>query len=101
MSQVELQEVSEGRVWVTGVLSFSSVNQALKLMQPLLERNEAILVDLSAVERADSAGLALLVEWVARAKQNGIELTYCDIPQQMLAIARVSGLDALLPVAHR
>jgi phospholipid transport system transporter-binding protein len=101
MSQVNLQEVSAGRVSVTGVLSFGSVNQALKLMQPLLERNEAILVDLSAVERADSAGLALLVEWVARAKQNGIELTYCDIPQQMLAIARVSGLDVLLPVAHR
>ena len=101
MSQVELQEDSDGRVSVTGVLSFGSVNQALKIMQPLLEDRNAILVDLSAVERADSAGLALLVEWVSRAKQNGIELTYCDIPQQMLAIARVSGLDALLPVAHR
>ncbi|RLA20624.1 MAG: anti-sigma-factor [Gammaproteobacteria bacterium] len=98
MSQVKLQETSEGKVSLTGVLSFGSVIQALEAMQPLIESRESLLIDLSGVERADSAGLALLVEWVSRAQQKGSQLSYCDIPSQMLAIARVSGLDSVLPI---
>lgn len=98
MSQVELQETSKGKVSLTGVLSFSSVNQALEAMQPLLDSRSSLLIDLSGVERADSAGLALLVEWISRAEQKGVQLSYCEIPQQMLAIARVSGLDTVLPI---
>ena len=98
MSRVELQETSEGKVSVLGTLSFDSVNEALAAMQPLIDSRPSLLIDLSAVERADSAGLALLVEWVSRAEQRGSQLSYCDIPQQMLAIARVSGLDTVLPI---
>ena len=98
MSQIELLETPEGKVSLVGVLSFSSVNQALEMMQPFIESRQSLIIDLSGVERADSAGLALLVEWISRSQQRGVELSYCDIPQQMLAIARVSGLDSVLPI---
>ncbi len=98
MSQVELQETSEGEVSLSGVLSFGSVNEALDAMQPLIDSRSSLLIDLSGVERADSAGLALLVEWISQAQQKGIRLSYCEIPQQILAIARVSGLDTVLPI---
>jgi len=50
------------------------------------------------VVRADSAGLALLVEWMRAARRAGRPLRYRAIPPQMLAIARVSSLDQVLPL---
>jgi phospholipid transport system transporter-binding protein len=50
------------------------------------------------VERSDSAGLALLVECLRQAHQSGKSLRFFNIPAQMLAIARVSSLDQVLPL---
>ncbi|HEB99345.1 MAG TPA: STAS domain-containing protein, partial [Thiotrichales bacterium] len=53
----------------------------------------------SGVGRADSAGLALLVEWMREARRQGREIRFLGMPAQMSAIAEVSGLSELLPVA--
>ena len=50
-------------------------------------------VDLAAVERADSAGLALLVEWLRAARGRGARLRFDNVPAQLRAIAATSGLD--------
>ncbi|MGB2009680.1 MAG: STAS domain-containing protein [Cycloclasticus pugetii] len=42
--------------------------------------------------------MALLVEWMAMAQRSGQGICFQEIPEQMLEIARVSGLDGILPI---
>jgi phospholipid transport system transporter-binding protein len=58
-----------------------------------------VQIDLEGVTRSDSAGLALLVEWLRLAEQQGITLQFHNLPSQLREIARVSDLLPLLPLA--
>jgi phospholipid transport system transporter-binding protein len=53
-------------------------------------------VDLAGVTRADSAGLALLVEWLRESEIAGNSIEFVNVPAQLLSIARVCGLDDIL-----
>ena len=98
MSEASIQVGKNGRLEIHGDLNFDSVpglwNQCCARFS---ERNE-LDVDLSQVERSDSAGLAMLVECLRQAHQSGKTLRFFNIPAQMLAIARVSSLDQVLPL---
>lgn len=85
-----------GRFRVTGSLTFEMVPELATEPLPDWGNQSRCYLDLSAVEHADSAGLALLVDWVARARDAGCELVFEQAPRQLVAIARVSGVDSLL-----
>lgn len=53
--------------------------------------------DLAGVQRVDSAGLALLLEWLREARRRSKEIRFENIPEQLAAIAKVSGLSDILP----
>ena len=99
MSAPRLDEQSEGRYALSGELSFASVPELWRQVTGTLavEAGE-LTVDLSQVSRSDSAGLALLVEWMRAAEAGGKTIAFHNIPAQMLTMARVSGLDELLPL---
>ncbi len=56
-------------------------------------------VDLAAVSRSDSAGLALLIAWMRLAQAYNFEIHFENLPEQMRQIARVSELEPLLPIS--
>jgi ABC-type transporter Mla MlaB component len=56
-----------------------------------------ISIDLAGVTRSDSAGLALLIEWLRESERQGRTITFLNMPAQMQSIARVCGLDGILP----
>lgn len=53
-------------------------------------------MDLSGVAAADSAGLALLIDWLACARSAGKQLRYERVPDALLALARLSDVAPLL-----
>jgi len=55
-----------------------------------------LTLDLSAVPTADSAGLALLIDWLASARAQHKTLRYVQPPQGLLALARLSEVERLL-----
>jgi phospholipid transport system transporter-binding protein len=55
-----------------------------------------LTLDLSAVPAADSAGLALLVDWLANARAHHKTLHYAQPPPALLALARLSDVERLL-----
>ncbi len=57
----------------------------------------AINIQLSALERTDSAGLATLIALYKEAKQKNIPMKIQGAPQQLLDIAEVSGVKDILP----
>ena len=52
-------------------------------------------LDLSAVDQCDSAGLALLVDWLRIATLNGQQLVLVHMSDQMAALARLAELESL------
>jgi len=83
---------------ISGELSFFTANDILPEMGLMLESVTSIDINLAEVTRSDSAGLALLIEWMRVAERNNKKIVFHSIPEQMLAIASASGLDELLPL---
>lgn len=94
----DLVASAPGRFQVTGEMIFATVPALAARSGALFADAGEVTIDLGAVERADSAGLALLVEWLRQARSADRALRFSRVPEQMLAIARVSGLEAVLPL---
>ncbi len=86
----------EGRLQATGELSFTTAAAALHSGLGLLWQKADWVIDLAGVTFGDSAGVAVLVEWIAAARNLGGSIRYENVPAQMLAIARIADLDDLL-----
>lgn len=95
-----IEVVAPGRLQARGEMSFATAGAALQAGLALIPRGEERTVDLSQVTEADSAGLAVLVEWLATARVRSARIHYQGIPAQILAVARISDLDELLTDGH-
>lgn len=95
MNGARIEGGDDGRLSIAGVLSFATVPEAWKRVRSLLKASTRVTVDLEGVTRADSAGLALLVECVREARRGRKEIEFVNMPEPMLVVARVSGLDRL------
>ncbi len=84
---------------VHGELDFDSVAALLDATEPLFATDPPTRVDLGGVSRANSAGVALLVEWLGRTQRHQQELTFINVPAQMRAIIAIADLDTILPLA--
>jgi len=84
------------RLRARGELGFATAAEALRAGLALLPKGGRCTVDLGGVTAADSAGLAVLVEWLAASAERGGSLTFEAAPAQLRAIARISDLEPLL-----
>ena len=99
----QLEKISSGHYILKGRLSFKSVPVLWNQQKVSLFADDvAVLdIDLSQLERSDSSGLALLVEWYREAEQDGRKITFFNLPSQMYEIACISGLNEILPLSCR
>ena len=77
-----------------GELTFATITGMLT-GAPEVGPTMSAVVDLSGLTRGDSAGLSLLVEWMAMARDNGGALRYTGLPEKFARLARVAGIDFL------
>jgi phospholipid transport system transporter-binding protein len=96
VSKFELQDQGDGRFRLVGDMSFETAEQILRASEAPFEKHTRIEVDLSQVEKADSAGLALLLEWITWANHTVREISYGSMPERILAIAKTTEVDSLL-----
>lgn len=92
----EITELAPGACGVKGELSFGSANGLLKGLSWRVLNGNGTTLDLAGVKWADSAGVALLLELQRIAFQAGVQLRFMNFPDQLLAIARVAGVDKIL-----
>lgn len=83
---------------VSGELTLDTAKAVLSESTNLFDSAARIDIDLTNVTRADSAGLALLIAWMRQARQGSKPIEFQHVPSQMMAIAKASGLDEILPV---
>ena len=77
-------------------MSFDTVDRILKISESSFAGHQSLEVNLSRVERADSAGLALLLEWKAQANQRSGEINFVDVPDSLFAIAQTTEVSHLI-----
>ncbi len=82
---------------IKGQINFDNVVQATEKGLKLMKRLERVKVDLQGLKQSDSSGLALLVEWTRAAAKRDKKIVFLNIPKFVQDLARVSGIDTLLP----
>ncbi len=90
-------EVQEGeRARVTGALDIATVTALLPQGSDAIGRGRAAVIDLAGVTVSDSAGLALLIEWLSIAHGAHRTLRYENLPVQLHQLARLSEVEELV-----
>jgi phospholipid transport system transporter-binding protein len=95
---VELQESSPGKFVARGPLTFATARLARQsgLAAFAAAGSRQIEVDCSGITSSDSAGMAVLLDWLAFAKRTGRSLHFTNLPEQVQAIARITDVLELL-----
>ena len=93
--RVEIDADTLGTLRVSGVISYANAADALARL-PAPRGQGAMDLDLSGLQHADSATLAVLIAWAARARKRGGELHLRNAPQALRNLAHLSDLESLL-----
>ncbi|MGZ8162143.1 MAG: STAS domain-containing protein [Methylobacter sp.] len=93
MSKLKIIDQGSGNFIVEGDLTFSTINKDTLKSFDFLKAAKEITLDLSHVSSTDSAGLALMIEWIKYTRSKRIRLDFKNIPEQLLNLAKLSGFD--------
>ncbi len=78
---------------IEGELTFSTIDQKTIKSVAFLTTAKHITIDLARVISTDSAGLALMIEWIRYTRQHRTQIVFKNIPDQLLNLAKLSGFD--------
>ena len=80
MAEITISATDEGCLQVSGELVFATAPRLLAEGESLFGGQQDLVIDLGGVKRCDSAGLALLLEWLERAHdERPPELVYLKV----------------------
>lgn len=80
---------------IAGALTMATAEAWLARGREALRAGD-LIVDFSGVTAADSAALALLLDWMRTAESAGRKLSYRGMPAGMRSLAQLYGVDELL-----
>lgn len=88
---------SAGDTWkIQGDLSFETTPELFESAREAMHDHVPACVDLEAVERVESAGVALMLDWIRAARAQQKTLTFNNVPEHMISIADLCGVVHLL-----
>lgn len=80
------------RLTLSGELDFSNVMSLLAKSTSLCLPLTDVVIDFSQLKNSNSAGLALMIEWIKLAKAHQKRITFDHVSTDLISIAKVSGL---------
>ena len=92
MTKLRIASKGNGQWAIHGELTFASIQRKWIDSPPFL-RGRSVILDFSHVTNTDSAGLALMIEWVKQTRHQRSQLQFRNVPLQLLNLAKLSGLD--------
>jgi phospholipid transport system transporter-binding protein len=94
----EVVATAPGRFAARGALTFANARRALNEGLRALRTSSArdFQIDCAAITHSDSAGLAVLLDWMSIMKREGHPLCFSSLPSGLLAVARISGVEEML-----
>ena len=101
MSDFTLKDLGDGHFALSGEMTFDTAESILQASEKPFDEHTRLEIDLSDVTMSDSAGLALLLEWVTWANHTVREIRFSGMPERVLAIAKTTEVDELLTRGER
>ena len=89
-------KLENDRLMVSGDLNFLSIINIWSASLPLMESSPKLVFDFAGVTNVNSAGLALLVEWIKLANKMNKKISFMSIPPQLISIGGVCGVAPML-----
>lgn len=86
----------EQRLILSGDLNFLNVMPLYQKSLPYLHQCPELPFDFAEVKSSDSAGLALIIEWIKYAKRSNKQIHFSHLSQDLLSIATAAGIDQLI-----
>ena len=98
LAPFEITVTSPGGFTARGALTFANARRARSEGLHALHASTArdLQVDCGGITHSDSAGLAVLLDWMSVMKREGRPLCFANLPPGLLAVARISGVDEML-----
>jgi phospholipid transport system transporter-binding protein len=85
----------ENKFLITGDLNFSNVMSVYEKSLPQLIKCPALVFDFSQLKSSDSAGLALIIEWIKLSKQQNKSIQFINLSNDIMSIAKAAGIDGM------
>lgn len=96
-SGCRLEAQSPGLVRVSGDLGFEAAPAILEAGRQAFEGRSEVSVDLGGLTDADSAGLAVLLQWIREAQREGRVIRFAHLPRRLRDLARIGGVAEFVP----
>ncbi len=95
---------NDGVIAIAGKLDFTTASEALAAVNEQMlattsataANNTTQVIDLGAVTHSNSAGLALMIEWLAEAQRSNKTVRFENIPDSLRQISTVCQVDSLI-----
>lgn len=101
MNEFSLEDRGGGKFALNGSMTFDTAGEILRDSEEMFEEHTRIEMDLAGVTDTDSAGLALLLEWITWANHTVREIRFVGTPEKIDAIAKTTEVDHLLKRGER
>jgi phospholipid transport system transporter-binding protein len=93
VNKLSIIDQGSGLFIVDGDLTFASIDKKTVKSFEFLKTAKQVTIDLERVSSTDSAGLALMIEWIKVARQHDGQLSFKNIPEQLRNLAKLSGFE--------
>lgn len=94
----EVLDCGNGRILLRGQFDETTVGEAMLAGEELFSKYPEISVDLAELDCANTASLAMLVEWSMWAGAQDKKIVYENVPAGLMAIAKVNFVDQILQI---
>lgn len=101
MAEYVLEDKGDGKFSLSGEMTFATAERILRASEKVFPEHASLEIDLAAVTESDSAGLALLLEWVTWANHTIREIRFSSMPDRIMAIANTTEVEGLLTRGER
>ena len=94
MKQADI--VSENNIlFIRGKIDFFNVMSVYQESLAFLKDHSPCTIDFSRLLEVNSAGIALIIEWIKYSKAEDKPIVFQGIPQDLIALAKAANIDSL------
>ena len=99
MSALRIERADAANVRVAGAIGFAEAAEAVARTGELFGGGAELTVDLGGLEQVDSATLGVLLIWAAAAAVRRVRIRFANVPNDIVALARLCDAGPLLGIA--
>lgn len=81
---------------IQGALDFSNVMSVYKKSLAQIRLHRELMFDFAKLNSSNSAGLALIIEWIKLSKQQNKIFHFKNLPADILSLAKAAGVDKMV-----